>query len=154
MTARLALDAALRQALAEHVCLERLLAELGAVRLVRLAELLLRDVAVHDAPLGQERAEDVLVLAVLGGRARDRSRFAEPLLLPLKASANRPRKYAGQLGLELLGERPVLAPLERLFEREQSEAAPDRVVVAVDLGTVIRDEHELELGAELEVLAV
>src|SRR5262249_45148508 len=105
------------------------------------------------AAFGEKGPEHVFALAVLGGRGGggDGGAGAESVPLPGEAAADRPREDAGQLLFELRVERAVLAADEADLEGDEPEPAPDRLVVAVDTRTRVRDEDDLEARLELEV---
>ena len=54
---------------------------------------------MHDAPLGHEGTEHVLVLAIFSGGACHRCGLAEPGFPPLKAPAHRPGEYGQSIAL-------------------------------------------------------
>jgi hypothetical protein len=78
--------------------------------------------------------------------------------IPMKprreAALNRAAQDAGQLALERLTQGDLFAAEETDLERHEQQPRADSLVVAVHVPPVVRDEHELERRAELEVVAV
>ena len=89
-----AVDASLGEALPEHCGPERRLAYLAAVPFEGLAQVGGRDFARHHAPLGDERAEHVLVLPVAGSGMGHGGGLADPVALPGQTALDGPREDA------------------------------------------------------------
>lgn len=92
-----ALDTAAGELLSEDARGDGLLAQFDAVGLVGGAEVGGCGLVAGSelAPLGEERAEDVLVLAVLGRGLVDGAGAAEPVALPVEAALDGPGEDAG-----------------------------------------------------------
>lgn len=74
---------------------------------------------------------------------------------PPAQTVQRPVEDAGQLGFQLLGQQHILLFLgDALGEGHQPDAPPDARVGTVEARQVVRGFQQLELGAELELLAV
>jgi hypothetical protein len=75
------------------------------------------------------------------------------MVLPGEAAFDRPPQDARSFGLELFEEPMVLLVIrDRDGERQQANAAPDRVIRPADHGAVVRGKEQLERRLELKIL--
>src|SRR5581483_9942157 len=113
---------------------------------------------LDDAALGDEVGDGVLRLAVAARRDVDPRRHAKALALPEQTPRDGPREHrrtadlrVAQRELEL---RVALLARDRVGERHEPQPSPHRVVVVAHPRRVVGEDPELELRAELEVVAV
>ena len=108
--------------------------------------------------VGEPVAERVLFGAVVGGVVANDGGHVEAALLPFEAASDGPGEDRGlHGGVGAQRELDALVAFgfgDHVDERELQDASPDRGVVGVDAGPVVRGEPELEDGLELERLAV
>jgi hypothetical protein len=99
----------------------------------------------------EPEGEDVFAGEVVIGGVTDGVGWPQATALPLEAAIYGPAEYGGPFGFELLGEIEVaLWFWDCDSEGDEVQAAADGLVDAAERRLVIADDHELELGVELE----